>query len=92
MGRSLLQLKEVLSCHQKAELKANAKKSFFGRHELEHLVGYWITCGHKMPILKKVQAIQGIATPTTKKQQCRYIVMSNNYCNMWTHRSETLAL
>ena len=36
----LLQLDEVLTRLQKAGLKVNAKKSFFGRHELEYL-GYF---------------------------------------------------
>jgi len=52
----LVQLEEVLTRLQKAGLKVNAKKSFFGRHELEYL-GYWITREGVMPIPKKVQAI-----------------------------------
>ena len=86
----ILQLDEVLTRLQKAGLKVNAKKSFFGRHELEYL-GYWITRGGVMPIPKKVQAIQDIATPTTKKQLRRFIGMVNYYRDMWVRRSETLA-
>ena len=44
-----------------------------------------------MPIPKKVQAIQDIATPTTKKQLRRFIGMVNYYRDMWVRRSETLA-
>jgi len=86
----LVQLEEVLTRLQKAGLKVNAKKSFFGRHELEYL-GYWITHEGVMPIPKKVQAIQDIATPTTKKQLRRFIGMVNYYRDMWVRRSETLA-
>ena len=86
----ILQIEEVLTRLQKAGLKVNAKKSFFGRHELEYL-GYWITRGGVMPIPKKVQAIQDIATPTTKKQLRRFIGMVNYYRDMWVRRSETLA-
>jgi hypothetical protein len=48
-----------------AGLKINAKKSFFGRDELEYL-GYWITRAGIQPISKKVEAIKNIASPKTK--------------------------
>jgi len=44
-----------------------------------------------MPITKKVQAIQDIALPQTKKQLHRFIVMVNFYRDVWVCRSETLA-
>ena len=84
------QLETVLTRLQKAGLKVNAKKSFFGRHELEYL-GYWITRKGVMPIPKKVQAIKNIATPTNKRQLRRFIGMVNYYRDMWVRRSETLA-
>jgi len=43
-----------------------------------------------MPILKKVQAIQDIAPPKTKKQLRRFIGMVNYYRDMWVCRSEIL--
>ena len=86
----MLQLEEVLTRLQKASLKVNAKKSFFGRHELEYL-GYWITRGGVMSIPKKVQVIQDMATPKTKKQLRGFICMVNYYRDMWIRRSETLA-
>jgi len=76
-----VQLEEVLTRLQKAGLKVNAKKSFFGRHELEYL-GYWITREGVMPIPKKAQAIEDIATPTTKRQLRRFIGMVNYYRDM----------
>ena len=44
-----------------------------------------------MPIPKKVQAIQDMATLKTKKQLRRFIGMVNYYRDMWARRSETLA-
>jgi hypothetical protein len=37
-------------------LKLNAKKSFFGKSELEYL-GYWITCNGIQPLPKHVTGI-----------------------------------
>ena len=50
-----------------AGLKVNACKSFFGRSELEYL-GYWITREGIQPIAQKVEAIQLIAPPKTRKE------------------------
>jgi hypothetical protein len=52
---------------QQAGLKVNAKKSFFGRDELEYL-GYWITRHGIQPVSKKVEAIKNIAPPKTKRE------------------------
>ena len=79
----------LLDC-KKAGLRINANKSFFGKNELEYL-GYWITCEGIQPITKKVEAIQRIATPTTKKELHSYIGMINFYRDMWPKRSELLA-
>ena len=59
---------------QKAGLKVNADKSFFGQSELEYL-GYWVTRNGIMPLPKKVDAIKNIATPKTKKQLRSFIGM-----------------
>jgi hypothetical protein len=48
----LEKLDEVLTRLEKAGLKVNAKKSFFGRPELEYL-GYWITRQGIQPVPKK---------------------------------------
>ena len=71
-------------------LKVNAKKSFFGRGELEYL-GYWITRDGIQPVPKKIKAIQELATPRTIKQVRRFVGMVNYYRDMWPRRSETLA-
>jgi hypothetical protein len=48
-------------------LKVNANKSHFAVSEIEYL-GYWITRNGVQPVPKKVEAIQCIASPTTRKQ------------------------
>jgi len=83
-------LEHVLQRLQEAGLKVNASKSFFAREELEYL-GYWITQDGINPLSKKVEAINNIAPPTTRKQVRTFIGMVNYYRDMWIRRSETLA-
>jgi RNase H-like domain found in reverse transcriptase/Reverse transcriptase (RNA-dependent DNA polymerase)/Integrase zinc binding domain len=85
----LRNLDTVLSRLREAGLKVNAKKSFFGRSELEYL-GYWITREGIQPVTKKVQAIQNIAVPKTKKDLRRFVGMVNYYRDMWVRRSDVL--
>jgi putative transposase len=59
-------LKLVFSWLSEAGLKVKANKSHFAVSEIEYL-GYWITRDGIQPVLKKVQAIQCIAPPTTQK-------------------------
>jgi hypothetical protein len=61
-----------------AGLKVNAKKSFFGRSELEYL-GYWITRDGIQPVSKKVEAIKNIAPPKTRKELRLFIGIVNYY-------------
>ena len=68
----------------------NAKKSFFGRSELEYL-GYWITQRGIRPVTKKVDAICKIAAPKTRRELRRFIGMVNYYRDMWIRRSDVLA-
>ena len=44
-----------------------------------------------MPIPKKVEAIQALAVPNTRKQLRQFIGMINFYRDMWQKRSELLA-
>ena len=44
-----------------------------------------------MPIPKKVEAIQDLAVPKTRKQLRQFIGMINFYRDMWQKRSELLA-
>jgi hypothetical protein len=79
-------LEEVFRRLQEAGLKVNAKKSNFGAHEMEYL-GYNITRTGIQPIAKKVQAIQAIKTPKTRKQLRGFIGMINFYRDMWRNRA-----
>jgi hypothetical protein len=89
-SQHLEHLETVFQRLQSAGLKVNAKKSFFGRPELEYL-GYWITRQGIQPIPKKVDAIQNIAVPKTRRELRRFIGMVNYYRDMWIRRSDVLA-
>jgi hypothetical protein len=62
----------VWSHLQNAGLKVNAKKSFFGKTEVEYL-GYWFTRQGIQPVIKKIDAIQNKAKPSTKKKLPFYL-------------------
>ena len=85
----LQKLETVLSKLQKAGFKVNADKSFFAQDQLEYL-GFKITRNGIMPLPDKVQAIQNLAVPTTKKQLRSFIGVINYYRDMWIHRSDVL--
>ena len=80
----------VLDKLQKSGFKVNTGKSFFTKDNLEYL-GFKITRNGIMPLPDKVQAIQNIAVPKTKKQLRSFIGIINYYRDMWIHRSEILA-
>jgi hypothetical protein len=86
----LYKLDEVLTRLQRAGLKVNAEKSFFGQSQLEYL-GYWITREGIQPLPKKVDAIRNLTAPRTRKELRRFIGLINYYRDMWIRRSDTLA-
>ena len=86
----LQKVEQVLARLQEAGLKINIQKSAFCRKECEYL-GYWITRNGIKPLSKKVEAINNIAIPTTKKQLRSFIGMVNYYRDMWQGRSDLLA-
>jgi len=86
----LEKLDEVLSRLSAAGLKVNVTKSFFGKTELEYL-GYWITRDGIQPLPNKVEAIQRIAEPKTRKELRSFIGIVNYYRDMWHQRSHILA-
>ena len=86
----LCKLEEIFKRLSAAGLKVNAKKSFFGVHELEYL-GYWITRKGIQPVAKKIDAIHNIDTPKNRKQLRRFIGIINYYRDMWVRRSDILA-
>ena len=59
-------LKEMFTRLQKSGLKVNAIKSCFGAQKFEYL-GYHVTREGVMPIPKKVEAIQALTVPKTRK-------------------------
>ena len=73
-----------------AGLKVNISKSDLARAELENL-GYWITRDGIKPLNKKVEAINNLATPKTRKELRRFIGIVNYYRDMWPRRYEILA-
>ena len=83
-------LDEVFSRLRQSGLKVNANKSNFGQHELDYL-GYHITRTGITPIATKVQGIQNIQAPTTRKNLCGFIGMINFYRDMWKDRAALLA-
>jgi hypothetical protein len=89
-SQHLEHLETVFDRLQKAGLKVNATKSFFGKPELEYL-GYWITRNGIQPVAKKVEAILNIDTPKTRRELRRFIGMVNYYRDMWIRRSDVLA-
>ena len=83
-------LEEMSTRLQKAGLKVNASKSCFGAHKFDYL-GYHVTCDGVMPIPKKIETIQALAVPKTRKQLRQFIGMINFYRDMWKKRSGLLA-
>ena len=74
----------------KAGLKVDASKSCVGEHKFDYL-GYHVTREGVMPITKKVEAIQALAVPKTRKQLRQFIGTINFYSDMWKKRSELLS-
>ena len=82
---------EMFTRLHKAGLNVNASKSCFGAHKFDYL-GYHVTRDGVMPTPKKVEAIQALAVPKTRKQSRQFIGMINFYRDMWQNCSDILAL
>lgn len=80
----------VLLRLQRVGFRANVRKCFFAKPELEYL-GYWITRKGMQPQPKKVEAIMRIKEPTTRRQLRHFLGMVNYYRDMWRRRSHLLA-
>ena len=83
-------LEEMFTRPQKARLKVNAIKSCFFAHTFDYL-GYHVTREGVMPITKKVEAIQALTVPKTRKQLRYFIGMIKFYHGMWQKLSELLS-
>ena len=60
-------LEEMFTRLQKAGLEVNASKSCFGANKFDYL-SYHVTRDEVMTIPKKVEAIQALTVPKTRKQ------------------------
>ena len=85
----LEQLEEIFHRCQKAGLKVNADKSFFGVNEIEYL-GYIVTPEGIKPNPKKIKAINAILRPTTTTEVRRFVGMVQYYRDLWPRRSHLL--
>jgi hypothetical protein len=83
-------LHEVLTRLECAGFRGNVRKCTFAKHELEYL-GFWVTRQGIQPQPKKVEAIQRLARPKTKRQLRHFLGMVNYYRDMWRRRSHILA-
>ena len=81
---------EVLSRLEKAGFRANVRKCFFAKPEIEYL-GYWLMQKGIQPQPKKVEAILRLNPPKTKRQLRHFLGMVNYYRDMWQKRSHILA-
>ena len=83
-------LEDMFTFLQKAGLKFNTSKSCFDAHKIDYL-SYYVTCDRVMIIPKKVDAIQALAVPKTRKQLRQFIGMINFYRDMWQKRFDILS-
>jgi len=79
----------VLNRLEQAGFRANLKKCFFAKQELEYL-GFWITLKGIQPQPKKVEAICRLTPPKNQRQLRRFLGMVNYYRDMWQRRSHIL--
>ena len=75
----------MFTCLQKAGLKVNDSRSYFGAHKFDYL-GYHVTRDRVMTIPKKVKE------PKNPKELRQFIGMINFYRDMWQNWSEIFAL
>ena len=75
---------------EKAGFRANVRKCFFAKPELEYL-GYWLTQDGIQPQPKKVEAILRLSEPKNVRQLRTFLGMVNYYRDMWRRRSHLLA-
>src|SRR5210317_491788 len=88
--KHLDKLEQVLLKLQEAGLKINMSKHKLARSKLEYL-GYWITRNRIKPLNKKVEAINNLAAPKTRKELRQFIGLVNYYRDLFPKRSETMA-
>ena len=80
----------VLTRLEKAGFRANVRKCFFARTEIEYL-GYWLTRNGIQPQPKKVEVILRLQPPRNAHQLRHFLGMVNFYRDMWRRRSHLIA-
>ena len=90
MNDHLAKLKLVLTRLRDANLKVNARKSFFYIFETEYL-GYVLTRDGIKPQPKKVQVILALTPPKNIKDLRKILCMVQYNRDLWAKRSEMLA-
>jgi transposase InsO family protein len=83
-------LEIVLKRLEERGFRANIRKCFFARDELEYL-GYWLTRQGIQPQPKKVEAICRLTAPQNRRQLRHFLGMVNYYRDMWRRRSHIIA-
>jgi hypothetical protein len=71
-------------------MRINAKKSYFGRGEIEYL-GYWVTGNGIQPLPTKVDAMLAMDKQKTWRQVRVFMGLINYYRDMCRRRSHVLA-
>ena len=72
----------VLSRLSEAGFVVNINKSHFAMDQIDYLA-YWLTRDGIQPQHKKVEAIQHLEPPKTKRQLRKFLGMINYYCDLW---------
>ena len=86
----LSKLREVLVQLRDANLKVNARKSFFAQDKVEYL-GYVLCREGIKPVPQKVSAILAITPPKNVRELRRFLGMVQYYRDLWEKRSHFLA-
>ena len=87
----LAKIAQVFARLQNAGFRVNLRKSSFAIDKVEYL-GFWLTRDDGIqPQPKKVEAIQRLQPPKTKRQLRHFLGMINYYRDMWKRCSHVLA-
>lgn len=86
----LKKLRVVLQRMLEKGIQLEAKKSFFGAHQVEYL-GYIITREGLKPQPEKVRAILNMGRPSTVRQLRGFVGLVNFYRDLWKRRAHFLA-
>jgi Reverse transcriptase (RNA-dependent DNA polymerase) len=83
-------LEKVLKRLEDKGFRANVRKCYFAKGELEYL-GYWLTCQGIQPQPKKVEAILRLSALQNRRQLRHFLGMEKYHRDVWQRRSHSLA-